>query len=60
MSLMTDIERDLLATNEKLSYRAQRAEMDLAQAQRDLDWANRKIRRLEAVIEEHSSETEAA
>lgn len=56
MSLMTDIERDLLATNEKLSYRAQRAEMDLEQAKRDLDWANRKIRRLEAVVAERREE----
>lgn len=59
MTILTDIERSYLAKIEELSYRATRAEMDRDKATRDLDWANRKISRLEAVISEHSS-TEAA
>jgi hypothetical protein len=52
MTSPTDIERSYLAKIEELSGRLTRAEMDLSKRTVDLDWANRKIRRLEAVIEE--------
>lgn len=54
MTAPTDIENSHLAKIEELSYRAYRAEIALENAKADLDYANRKIARLEAFIEEQS------
>jgi hypothetical protein len=52
MTEITENERSHLAKIEELSGLLMREQMDHAKTRGALDWANRKIRRLEAVIEE--------
>jgi hypothetical protein len=56
---ITEIERSYLAKIEELSGRLTRKELDLSSALTSLEWANRKIKRLEDVIAE-DRETEDA